>query len=389
MKAHKLFPAFLALCFLCACAKEDKPTRQQAEPILVRDVELAPVQAQGVEDSFESVGTVKAIRSAVLSSKTVGTVVAIPVKEGDRIKKGQTLVEIDSRDLQAELQAARAALEEANSAIGAAESTVTSARGEKDLAEATFKRYQPLVGKGSVTPHEFDEVSAKQKIADAEFNRAEDNLRAARARKTMAMAKVSSAETLLGYTKIMAPFDGVVTAKPGETGALASPGTPLITVEQTGPYRLEAQVGESSLANVKMNMAVPVSLSSIKAELTGKVVEIVPAADPQSRTFTIKIELPSHPLLHSGQYGRARFVRGKTTALLVPSQAVVEKGQLVGVYVADDSGLARLRLVTTGKSYGDKIEILSGLTAGERIVIRGKERVSDGSRIALPAAQTK
>ncbi len=388
MKTHNLLLAVLSLFFfLGACGKESKPTQQQAEP--VRDVEIAPVRAQTVEDSFESVGTVKAIRSAVLSSKTVGTIISVMVKEGERVKKGQILIEIDSRDLQAELQAARAALDEANSAIGAAESTVTSARGEKDLAEATFKRYQPLVGKGSVTPHEFDEVSAKQKIADAELNRAEENLRAARARKAAALAKVSSAETLLGYTKILAPFDGVVTAKSGEMGALASPGVPLITVEQSGSYRLEAQVGESSLASVKMNMTVPVALNAIQTELTGKVVEIVPAADPQSRTFTIKIELPSHPLLHSGQYGKARFVKGKTTVLLVPSQAVVEQGQLVGLYVADDSGLARLRLVTTGKSYGDKIEILSGLTAGERIVIRGKEKVSDGSRVAIPAAPTK
>lgn len=389
MRTHNLLLVFLSLFFLGACTRESKPTRQQAEPALVKSVEIAPVRPQTVEDSFESVGTVKAIRSAMLSSKTVGTIIAIMVKEGDRVKKGQTLIEIDSRDLQAELRAARAALEEANSGVGAAESTVTSARGEKDLAEATFKRYEPLVGKGSVTPHEFDEVSAKQKIADAELNRAEENLRAARARKTAAMAKVSYAETLLGYTKILAPFDGVVTAKSGEMGALASPGTPLITVEQSGSYRLEVQVGESSLANVKMNMTVPVSMSAIKAELTGKVVEIVPAADPQSRTFTIKIELPSHPLLHSGQYGKAHFVEGKTTVLLVPSEAVIQKGQLVGLYVADDSGLARLRLVTTGKSYDDKIEILSGLTAGERIVIRGKERVSDGSRVALPATQTK
>ncbi len=388
MKMHNVFLVFLLGLFLGACGKESTPV-PQPESRLVTGVEIAPVQPQTVEDSFESVGTVKAIRSAVLSSKITGTIIAVPVREGDRVKKGQALAEIDPRDLRAELQAARAAVEEANSAIGAAESAVTSARGEKDLAESTFKRYQPLVGKGSVTPHEFDEVSAKQKIADAQLNRAEDNLRGARARKAAALAKVSSAETLLGYTKIVSPFDGVVTAKSAETGALASPGAPLLTVEQSGAYRLEAQVGESSLANVKMGMRVPVSLSSINAELTGKVVEIVPAADPQSRTFTVKLELPSHPLLHSGLYGKARFVRGKTTALLVPSAALVEQGQLVGVYVVDDSGLARLRLVTTGKRYDDKLEILSGLTAGERIVIRGTEKVSNGSRVALPPAQTK
>jgi multidrug efflux pump subunit AcrA (membrane-fusion protein) len=121
--------------------------------------------------------------------------------------------------------------------------------------------------------------------------------------------------------------------------------------------------------------------------LTGKAVEIVPAADPQSRTFTIKIELPAQPLLRSGVYGKASFSRGERQVLLVPAAAVLERGQLTGVFVVGQDGRAEFRLVKTGKRYGEKLEILSGLSTGERIVIKGAERIHEGGRVAPPEAK--
>jgi RND family efflux transporter MFP subunit len=386
MKPDKRLSIWFSLLLLWACSKETKISGEKAEQPLVRNVEVALVRPETVADAFESAGTVISQRTTVLSSKTVGTVVAMMAKEGDRVKKGQPLIEIDARDYRAELQAAQAALEEANSAAGAAESAVTSARGQKELAAATFKRYEPLVVKGSVTPQEFDEVSAKHNIAEAELARAEENLRAARARKKLAAAKIASAKTLLSYTKIVAPFDGVVTEKSAEVGALAAPGTPLMIVEQSGPYRLEVQVGETWLAHVKLGMAVRVVIDAINAELSGKVNEIVPAGDPQSRTFTIRIGLPSYSLLHSGLYGKAIFSLGTREVVLVPAAAIIERGQLVGLYTVDDTGLVHLRLVTPGKRHDGKLEVLSGLTPGDRIVVNGTNRVFEGSRIALPAA---
>jgi len=373
--------------FLWTCSREKTVSKETAEAPVVRDVQVAWVRPETVEHSFQAVGTVKARMSTALSSKTVGTIVAVMAQEGDRVRKGQILIEIDDRDLRAELQGAQAALEETYSAIGAAESAVVSARGQKELATATLKRYEPLVATGSVTPQEFDEVAAKSKVANAELERAEKNLRSFEARKKQAEAKLSYAQTLLSYSKILSPFDGIVTAKSGEVGVLASPGTPLMTVEQSGLYRLEVQVGESSLARVKLRMAVPVAIDAIDTALTGKVGEIVPAADPQSRTFTIKIELPAHPLLRSGVYGKANFSRGVKQALLVPTEAVIERGQLTGVFVADEQGWIKFRLVKTGKLYGGNIEILSGLSAGDRVVVKGAERIAEGSRVALSAAK--
>jgi RND family efflux transporter MFP subunit len=160
-----------------------------------------------------------------------------------------------------------------------------------------------------------------------------------------------------------------------------------VTVEQSGVYRLEAQVGESSLAYAKLGAAVPVRVDALDTTLTGKAVEIVPAADPQSRTFTIKIELPAQPLLRSGVYGKASFSRGERQVLLVPAAAVLERGQLTGVFVVGQDGRAEFRLVKTGKRYGEKLEILSGLSTGERIVIKGAERIHEGGRVAPPEAK--
>lgn len=386
MRSCKLLSICFTLFLLWACSKEKKISGDKIEQPLVRDAEVALVRPETVPDSIEFAGTVIAEKTTVLSSKTVGTIVAVMAKEGDRVKKGQPLIEIDARDYRAELQGAQAALEEANSAGGAAESAVTSARGQKELAAATFKRYEPLLAKGSVTPQEFDEVRAKHNIAEAELARAEDNLRAARARRKLAEAKIASAQSLLSYTKIVSPFDGAVTAKSADIGTLAAPGTPLMTVEQSGPYRLEVQVGETWLARVKLGMAVRVVIDAIKAELSGKINEIVPAGDPQSRTFAIRIGLPSHSLLHSGLYGKAQISFGTREVLLVPAASITERGQLVSLYTVDDTGLVHLRLVTPGKHYDGKVEVLSGLAPGDRIVVSGTNKVLEGSRVALPAA---
>ena len=378
---------FFYLLLLWSCSKGEKTSGDKGERPIVKGVEVAVVRAETISDSLEAAGTVTPEKSTVLSSKAVGTIVSVMAREGDPVKKGQTLIQIDARDYRAELQGAQAALDEASSAVGAAESAVISARGQEELAAATFKRYEPLVAKGSVTPHEFDEVNAKRNIAAAELARAEDNLRAARARKKSAEAKVAYAQTLLSYTRIESPFDGVVAAKSAEVGALAAPGAPLMVVEQRGPYRLEAQLGETWLAQVKLAMAVAVVIEAIDAKLTGKVEEIVPAGDPQSRTFTIRIALPTHALLHSGLYGKALFALGTREAMLVPADSIIERGQLTGVYTVDDAGLVHLRLITPGKRHDGKLEVLSGLSPGDRIIVKGAKDVAEGSRVGLPAAR--
>jgi RND family efflux transporter MFP subunit len=162
---------------------------------------------------------------------------------------------------------------------------------------------------------------------------------------------------------------------------MAVPGQPLLVLDDARRYRLEVEVGESAMGLVRLGQSVPVTLDSIGRALDGRVVEIVPAADPGSRSVTVKLELPALPGLRSGLFGRASFPAAERLVLLVPGAALVERGQLTAIYVVDGQSVARLRLVTAGPRRGDRVEILSGLSPGERIVTQGTERVVDGTRV--------
>jgi RND family efflux transporter MFP subunit len=192
------------------------------------------------------------------------------------------------------------------------------------------------------------------------------------------------ARTSLGYARIHAPFAGVVTEKKADAGTLASPGMPIFTIEDTRSYRLEVTVDESELRFVRIGQVSQVTIDALgNVPLSGKVVQIVPAADPASRSFLVKVEMPTDAHLRSGLFGRARFPRGERPTLLVPRTSLVERGQLQGVYVLDANQIAGLRYVTLGKSAGEQIEVLSGLQGGERLVAVAGDRDLSGKRIAI------
>jgi RND family efflux transporter MFP subunit len=194
---------------------------------------------------------------------------------------------------------------------------------------------------------------------------------------------LTQTQTTLGYARIRAPFAGVITEKKADAGTLASPGMPIFTIEDTRSYRLEATIDESDMRIARVGQVVPVTIDALgTTELSGKIVQIVPAADPTSRNFLVKVELPSDSRLRSGLFGRARFPRGERTSVLIPRSAVVEHGQLQGVYVMDTNQIAGMRYITLGKSAGDQVEVLSGLQAGEKLIAAPGDRELCGKRIA-------
>jgi RND family efflux transporter MFP subunit len=204
----------------------------------------------------------------------------------------------------------------------------------------------------------------------------------ARADEAQAKAAVAEARTALVYTRIRAPFDGMVTEKRADPGTLASPGLPIFTVEDTHWYRLEATVNETDLAYVETGQSTGVVIDALgSAELKGVVGQIVPAADPGSRSFLVRIDLSADARLRSGLFGRAQFSRGQRSSLLVPRTAVVERGQLQGVFVLDQNQVAALRYVTLGKPFGENVEVLAGLQGGERLVARTGGLELDGKRV--------
>jgi RND family efflux transporter MFP subunit len=176
----------------------------------------------------------------------------------------------------------------------------------------------------------------------------------------------------------------VVLERKVEMGTLAVPGVPLLVIEDSRAYRLEAHVPESQMGDITLGMNVTVSVEALgKPELVGTVAEIVPTADPASRTFVVKLELPPVAGLRSGMYGKVRFPKGERLALLLPRSALVEPGQLQSVYVVEEGKVARLRLVKTGKIYDDRVEILSGLKAGDMIIVDGMDRLVDGAAVEV------
>jgi len=362
-------------------------------PARVEKVEKSAVQA-----SYEAVGTVRARLSSVLSSRVMGQVLNVRAYPGETVRAGQVLAEIDNRDAQANLSKANAGLSEAQNALQEVEESLRAGEAGKAAADAgaalatsTYKRFQALLERKSVSPQEFDEVEFKYRAALAEVRRAEQAFLATQARKRQildrieqAKAEVTNANAFLSYASVTAPYAGLITARHVEAGVMSAPGSPLLTIEDNRNYQLEAGVEESQLRRIKMGDHVPVAIDALNhGEMVGTVSEIVPSGDPSSRSFLVKIRLPMTAGLRSGMFGRARFAGDQQQTLTVPASALIARGQLSGVMVLGHENKARFRLVKAGKRYADRVEILSGLEGGERVVLEGLDRIRDGSLVSV------
>ncbi len=301
-KGASVFFLLWLLVALVACSSE--PRKVEAVRETVSGIPVITAEKVTVPDLLEAVGTVRAAQTAQLSAQMMGNIMAVHVREGDHVRRGQVLAVIDDAQ-------PHATLDRAQATVVAAKKETVAAEADYRLAEATLKRYQDLLDKKSVSPQEFDEVKARYLGTSARRDLAQAGQEQARAAQAQARASFD-------YTRIRAPFDGVVTERRVDTGALATPGMVLITVEDTSRFRLEATVNESEIHFVGSGASVAVALDAFPDnELPGKVVQIVPAADPGSRTFLVKVELPAEAQVRSGFFGRAHFTKGVRQALLV------------------------------------------------------------------------
>jgi RND family efflux transporter MFP subunit len=366
-----LFLTLAAALSLAGCGREQSRTASPAET--VRGVSVITVQQKKIPDLLEAVGTIRAGQTSVVSSQMMGNIVEVRAHEGDRVQRGQVLAVIDDSQ-------ARTAVERSTAADVAAQQQVVGADSDLALTESTLKRYQTLFEKKSLSAQEFDEIKARQQAALARRDMA-------RAEQAQAQAGLNEARTSQAYTRVRAPFDGVVTEKKADAGTLASPGTAIFTVEDVRRYRLEVTVNESDLRFVRRGQQVLVNVDALNHDVLnhpspkGKVVEIVPAADAASRSFLVKVELPTEAGLRSGLFGQAEFSRGEREAVVIPPSAVVERGQLQGVFVLDQNKVANLRYITLGKHSGSAIEVLTGLQDGEQIVAKPGAVDLNGKRV--------
>jgi RND family efflux transporter MFP subunit len=366
LAALALAGALAILLTLAACSSE--PHTVSAAPEIVRGVTLLTARRATIPDFLQAPGTLQAAQTSQLASQLMGNIVEMRVKEGDRVRRGEVLAVLEDAQPQAAVQRATAAENAAQQEIAAADSDYA-------LAQVTLRRYQDLYSKKSASPQEFDEIKAREQAAAA-------RRQLARAGLAQAQAALAQAQTTFGHTRVRAPFDGVVTEKHADPGTLASPGMPLLVVEDQRRFRLEASLDEGDIHLVKLGQEVPVTLDSLPgASFRGRVAQMVPAADPASRSFIVKIQLPADSRLRSGLFGRAHIARGERQAILIPRRAVVERGQLQGVYVVGEDQIATLRYITLGQAAGDRVEALSGLQDGERVVAAPGDRELGGKRV--------
>jgi RND family efflux transporter MFP subunit len=380
MKPHLLLLPIPVL-LLTSCGSE--PARRAAQPQTPPvAVQVSAVDTQDWPTSYEATGTVRARTTATISSKVMGYVQQVSAQVGDHVREGQALITLDARDLDVSLRRAEAGRAEVESAIPELENATAAAKANLDLAQTTFKRMEELAAKKSISNQELDEASARLKAAQANY----DMVRSRRAQINSKMASVEqeirAAQIMRDYARLTAPFSGVVITRTVEPGNLASPGTPLLTLELDGLYRLEASVDESKLASVRVGQAVEAVIEAADRKMNARVSEIVPSVDSASRTYIVKLDLPATPQLRTGMFGRAIFPLGMEKVVAIPVAALMDRGQLQSVFVVEDR-VVHTRLVTTGRRTKDGVEVLSGLNTGEKVVLPLPPGLQDGARVEV------
>jgi RND family efflux transporter MFP subunit len=345
---------------------------ESASPAAIQTAQAHVVESrqQQVPVNVRSTGTVHARETAILSAQVMGRIQQVLVSAGESVRAGQTLIVLDDAVL-------RASSDQAQAAVRAAQGQQAAAQTDANLAASTLERYRQLQAEKSVSPQEMDEVARRAEAAAARLD-------AMRAQTEAARSQASGAATMLGYTRLHAPFSGVVTARMADPGTMAAPGMPLLQVDQAGALQLQTTVDESAISAIHKGMKVQVEIEGASAAtFAGTIAEINAAADPTSHSFLVKIDLPSSSQLRAGMYASAEFSNGLRQAILIPRSSVVSRGSLVCVYVLDSRGIAQLRSITLGAAQSNLVEVLSGISAGEKLVDAPADRDLAGKRIEV------
>jgi len=341
-----------------------------AAPVSPPTMQAAIVESVSAQmpQLIQTTGTVRAKETAFISAQVPGHIRQVLVEPGDRVRAGQRLVTLDDAAMES-------ALAQAIAGEAAVQKQRMAAQTQASLAAQTLARYQILQQQKSVSPQEFDEVEKRSQAAQLEAE-------ALAAQSEQARAAVAGARTQMGYATLDAPFAGVVTARMADPGTLAAPGIPVLQIDRDGPLQVYTTVDESLIGSIREEMKVPVSVEGVGAtNMSGTVAEVVPAADPASHSFLVKLDLPAVKNLRAGMYATAGIPGGVKPMILAPQSAVAMRGSLACVYALDANNVAQLRYVTVGNRHGDRLEMLSGVAAGEKLVNDPGDRDLAGQRI--------
>jgi len=368
----------LATTALLGCSAPEPPAQSPDGPPV--PVKLATAHEESLDALYRASGTVRGRTTAVLTSKTVGYVRSVAVRAGDRVQAGQVLAMLEANDSSASVRRANAGFEQSLEARAEAENAVSAAEAALRIAKSTHDRVAALHASGAVAQQEFDEAEARLQGATAQADMARARLRMSGSRISQAKAEIGEAQAALDYSRIVAPFAGQVIERRVEPGNLAAPGMPLLVLEQQGRVLVETAVEESRSSSVTLGDTVSVEIEALGKPVLGRIGEIVPTVDVPSRAFLVKVDLPAEVVgLRPGMFARVSFRVGQRTTLVVPGSAITHSGALDRLFAVEADRL-RLRMVTLGERQGAWTEVLSGITAGERVVASPGPTVIDGSR---------
>ncbi len=378
---------FLVFFILVSCSKKEPESKKQA-PREIK-AETLVVSPEKVSLVREFSGQVRARNRLSLSSKVSGAVKEVFVREGDVVPAGAPLLHIDDRPIREQLKALSASL----AAIKKEEEAVSA---RLRYAASNYKRFKRLFAEEAATKEEFERVEAEYKALLAQK-------KALKARAQEIEAQMAKTRSILPYTLIKSPVKALVAKRLADKGSFVRAGEPLLFLEDlSSGFQFEVALDEALLSKVKEGQEYWLSFPSLKRGEWGRVSEVIPRVDPQTRTFRMKLDLSSADL-SAGLYGRLYFPLDKRQALLLPWRAIVTRGDLTGVMVVEPNGIARFRVLRLGKSFrelkgqflpaeapeelakaresGLWVEVLAGLSAGEKIVLSPLEKVHDGDRI--------
>jgi len=356
-RSHRLtLPAALTLAgtllLAAGCGGNHEPTQR-----IIKDVKatLATTRLATIPTTVTAPGSLAGENRVQVSTRMMGWIREVLVREGAQVSAGQALVRIDDTDLQARRSQAQAAIAEA-------EAVLTN-------AETNLARFENLYAQKSVSKAQLDEVRTGRDRARAGVDAARAGLR--------------DVDVQLGYLAIKAPISGTVVRRLIDAGNLASPGQPLLEIEQVGTMKVTAGVSERDVNLIAAGDTVMVEVASVSnAVFRVPVARIVPAANTTSRTFDLEAYLPNpEGRLKSGMFARVHVPVGERRTVLAPAAAILERGQLTGVWLVDVQGHARLRWIRTGRAQGDEVEVISGLVGDETVVLTAEQPLAEGDRV--------
>ncbi|MCM4167443.1 Efflux pump periplasmic linker BepF [Arenibacter antarcticus] len=342
---------------ISSCGNDTKKTTSDNSPVVA--VRISSVAQKNSSPFLSTSGKIEAVKSADLSTRMMGNVEKIHVQVGEKVKKDQLLLSLNNADLSAKLAQVNAGINEATAAF--------------DNAEKNYQRFSVLFGENSASQKELDDITTQ-------YNMAKARLESAKQMKNEVNSQFS-------YINIRAPFNGVITNKAINVGDMANPGMPLLEMESPGNFQVLAMVPESEILQIKADAEVDVLIKTLNESIKGKVAEISTSAKNTGGQYMVKVLLDkSETNLLSGMYATVQFPIAKkenTNSVQIPLDAIVHNGQLSGVYTVSESNTALLRWLRLGRTFGDNVEVLSGLSAEEHYIVSAEGKLYNGVKISI------